>query len=247
MMTLYTADISPYSARIRMQIYAKGIKDIAFEAPEHWGLPKIRERFPVGRVPVLEINGDGDSIPESAVIAEYLEEIYRQPSMLGSTPRENAHIRTLARFGEAYLINPMFLLSRQTGALARQTPTAFRDDSFSDQLIKEFLRNLKSLDGMIGTGGFACMDRITLADCALVPGFSWVDGVLPRVGADSPISAYANVAAYWSAIQKNEHAAKVLSELRRGFEERLEMIRSGEIERIRAAAAAAWKEADAQR
>ena len=97
MMTLYTADLSPYSARIRMQIYAKGIKDIVFEPPEHWGLPKIRERFPIGRVPVLEINGDGDTIPESEVIAEYLEEIYPEPSLLGSTPRENAQIRTLER------------------------------------------------------------------------------------------------------------------------------------------------------
>src|SRR6267154_987311 len=73
MMKLYSADLSPYSARVRMQIYAKGIKGIVIELPEHWGLPKIRERFPIGRVPVLEIDGDGDTIPESEVIAEYLE------------------------------------------------------------------------------------------------------------------------------------------------------------------------------
>jgi len=246
MMKLYTADLSAYSARIRMQIYAKGIKDIAFEPPEHWGLPKIRERFPIGRVPVLEIDGDGDTIPESEVIAEYLEEIYPEPSLLGSTPRENAHIRTLARFGDVYIMNAMFLLSRRTGALGRQTPTAIRDDPFNDQLANEFLRNLKALDRLIGTGGFACMGRITLADCALVPGFFWVETVMPRAGVDSPLPAYAKVAAYWAAIQKNEHAAKVLFELRRGLEERMEMIRSGEIERIRAASAAAWKAADAQ-
>jgi glutathione S-transferase len=121
-----------------------------------------------------------------------------------------------------------------------------RDDPFTDQLAKEFLRNLKALDRLIGTGGFACMGRITLADCALVPGFFWVEAVMPRAGVDSPIPAFANVAAYWAAIQKNEHAAKVLSELRRGLEERIEMIRSGEMEQYRAVAAAAWKVADAQ-
>ena len=47
-------------------------------------------------------------------------------------------------------------------------------------------------------------------------------------------------------VQKNEHAAKVLIELHRGLEERREQIRSGAIERFRAAAAAAEKEADAQ-
>jgi hypothetical protein len=70
---------------------------------------------------------------------------------------------------------------------------------------------------------------------------------MPAAGVDTPIPAIANVAAYWAAIQKNEHAAKVLSELHRGLEERRAMIRSGEIERFRAAAAAAWKVADAQK
>jgi glutathione S-transferase len=244
MMKLYSADLSPYSARVRLQIYAKGITDIAIELPEHWGMPQFRERFPIGRVPVLDI--DGDTIPESEVIAEYLEEIYRGPSMLGASPRETARIRTLARLSDIYIINNMFMLSRLTGALSRQKPTAARNDAVSEQLAGEVVRNLKALDKFIGKDGFACCGRMTLADCALVPGLFFVENVLPAVGVDTPIPAVANVAAYWAAIQKNEHAAKVLIELHRGLEERRERIRSGEIERFRAAAAAAQKEADAQ-
>ena len=90
---LYSVDLSPYAARVRMQIYAKGIPDITFEQPTDWGLPKFREKFPIGRIPVLDI--DGDMIPESAVIAEYLEETYPEPSLLGTTPRESAHIARL--------------------------------------------------------------------------------------------------------------------------------------------------------
>src|SRR5215470_19366095 len=112
MMKLYSADLSPYSARVRMQIYAKAIADIVVELPEHWGMPKFRERFPIGRVPVLDI--DGDTIPESEVIAEYLEEIYPKPSLLGTTPRETAHIRTLARIGDIYITNNTFMLARLT-------------------------------------------------------------------------------------------------------------------------------------
>ena len=244
MMKLYTADLSPYSARVRMQIYAKGIKDIVFELPEHWGMPKFRERFPIGRVPILDI--DGDLIPESEVIAEYLEEIYPEPSLLGNTPRKNAHIRTLARLSDIYIINNAFMLGRLTGALGRQTPAAARDNSVTDQLAGEVVRNLKALDKFIGTDGFACCGRITLADCALVPGLFMVETILPAVAVDSPIPTITNVAAYWTAIQKNPHAARVLIELRRGLDERREMIRSGAIERFRAAAAAAQKEADAQ-
>jgi hypothetical protein len=52
---------------------------------------------------------------------------------------------------------------------------------------------------------------------------------MPAAGVDAPIPAIANVAAYWAMIQKNEHAAKVLIELRRGLGERPEMIRSSAI------------------
>lgn len=244
MMKLYSADLSPYSARVRMQIYAKGITDIVLELPEHWGMPKFRERFPIGRVPLLDI--DGDTIPESEVIAEYLEEIYPEPSLLAATPRETAQIRTLARIGDIYIINNMFMLSRLTGALSRKTPTAARDAAVSEQLAGEVVQNLKALAKFIGKDGFACCGRTTLADCALVPGLFFVENVLPAVGVEPPIPAIADVSAYWAAIQKNEHAARVLTELHRGLEERREMIRSGEIERFRAAAAAAQKEADAQ-
>jgi len=244
MMKLYSADLSPYSARVRMQIYAKGISDIVFELPDHWGMPKFRERFPIGRVPVLDI--EGDMIPESEVIAEYLEEIYPEPSLLGASPRETARIRTLARIGDIHLMNNTFMLGRLTGALSRRTPSAARDNAVTDQLAGEVTKNLKALDTFIGAGGFACGDRITLADCALVPALFIVEAVLPPAGVDTPIAANAKVAAYWAAIQKNEHAARVLVELHRGLEERRERIRSGELDRFIAARTAAEKEAAAQ-
>lgn len=244
MMKLYSADLSPYSARIRMQIYAKGISDIVFELPEHWGMPKFRERFPIGRVPVLDIGGD--MIPESEVIAEYLEEIHPQPSLLGIAARETAYIRMLARLGDIYLLNNTFMLSRLTGALSRRTPAGARDDGVGEQLAGEVVRNIKALDKLIGTDGFACSGRMTLADCALVPGLFFVETVLPVVGVEAPIPPTSKVAAYWAAIRNNEHAARVLVELRRGLEERREMIRSGALERFRAAAAAAQKEWDAR-
>ena len=79
---------------------------------------------------------------------------------------------------------------------------------------------------------------VTLADCALVPALFMVENVLPTVGVDDPIPANANVAAYWSAIQTNEHAAKTLAELQRGLEERREMIRNGSFQKLMAKMAA---------
>ena len=234
-MKLYSGDLSPYSARVRMQIYAKRITDITLERPTTFGTPQFRQDHPIGRIPVLDI--DGDMMPESEVIAEYLEEIYPEPSMLGATPRETAHIRTIARIGDIYIMNNMFMLSAQARA-------STRNQGIVDLLGGQVVRNVKALDKMIGQDGFACSGRVTMADCALVPGLFMVENVLPATGVDNPIPTNANVAAYWAAIQQNEHAAKTLVELYRGLEERREMIRNGSFDKFMAKAAAAMAAAE---
>jgi glutathione S-transferase len=240
MMKLYSGDLSPYSARVRMQIYAKGLTDIVIERPATFGTPKFREENPIGRIPVLDI--DGDLMPESEVIAEYLEEIHPEPSMLGASPRETAHIRTIARIGDIYILNNMFMLSPQSRAKTR-------NEGIVELLGGQVVRNIKALDRLIGPkagqDGFACCGRLTMADCALVPGLFMVENVLPATGVENPIPAHANVAAYWAAIQTNAHAAKTLAELHRGLEERREMIRDGRFEKMMAAMRAAQEAADA--
>jgi glutathione S-transferase len=235
MMKLYSGDLSPYSARVRMQIYAKGLSEIAIERPAHFGTPKFRQDFPIGRIPVLDI--DGDMMPESEVIAEYLEEIFPTPSMLGTTPRETAHIRTIARVGDIYILNNMFMLSAQSRAETR-------NQGIIDLLGGQVVRNIKALDRMIGRDGFACYGRLTMADCALVPALFMVENVLPATGLEDPIKKASNVAAYWGAIQKTEHAARTLVELHRGLEERRELIRNGTFAKMMAKAAADMAEAE---
>ena len=142
------------------------------------------------------------------------------------------------------MMRRLFMLARLTGVWSRPIPAAARDNAVSDQLAGELVRNITALDRLIGTDGFAGSGRITLADCALVPGFFLVENILPAVGVETPIPADSNVAAYWAAIQKNEHAARVLFELHRGLQERREKIRSGELERFKAERDAAQKAAD---
>jgi len=236
-MKLYSWDLSPYSARVRMQIYAKGLTGITIEKPPTYGTPKFYEDHPLGRVPLLDI--DGEAIAESAVIAEYLEEIHPEPSLLGATPRENAHIRTLARIGDIYLLNNAFMLAVQTRVLAAKTPVTEGNERIIALLGGHLSSGTQALDRMIGRDGFACLGRVTLADCALVPALFFLEYALPGSGLDDPIAANPNVAAYRNAIQKEVSAVRILAELHRGLEERRELINSGAIEKIRAARNAA--------
>jgi glutathione S-transferase len=241
-MKLHTWDVSPYAARVRMQIYAKGLTDIATQQTPFYLTQKLYEDRPLSRIPSLEI--DGDAIPESAVIAEYLEEIYPEPSLLGSTPRENAHVRTLARIGDVYLIGTAFMLASQTRILAARTPVPDGAEGIAALLGGQLAASLRTLDRMIGRDGFACLGRLTLADCALVPALSYVQHMLLNRGLADPIAANANVAAYQAAIQQQAPAARVLAEFQRGREERAAQISAGELEKIRAANQAAREAAE---
>jgi glutathione S-transferase len=214
-MKLYSGDLSPYSAKVRMQIYAKGISDIAIELPPGFMTGEFYKTSPLARIPVLDLGGD--VIPESEVISEYLEEIYPEPRLLGATPRETAQIRAVSRIADIYLMNNMFMLSGQ----GRKST---RDAAVVDLLSGQVIRGIKALEHYIGVDGFAVSGRLTMADCTLVPALFLIENVLSTVEVENPIPKSPKVAAYWAAIQKNEHAAKVLVELHRGLVERRELI-----------------------
>lgn len=214
-MKLYSGDLSPYSAKVRMQIYAKGISDIELELPPGFLTGQFNQTSPLARIPVLDLGGD--VIPESEVISEYLEEIYPQNRLLGETPRETAAIRTVSRIADIYVMNNMFML----GGQGRKST---RDQAVVDLLSGQVIRGIKALAHYLGDDGFAVSGRLTMADCTLVPALFLVENVLSTVEVADPIPDVPKVAAYWAAIKQNEHAAKVLVELHRGLVERRELI-----------------------
>jgi len=226
MLKLYSGDLSPYSAKVRMQIYAKGLTDITLERPAGFGTVEWWKTSPIGRIPALELP-DGDIIPESEVISEYLEEVYPTPRLLGATPRETAAIRTVSRLADIYLMNNMFMLSGQTRK-------STRNDGVRDLLAGQVIRGVGALEHYIGQDGFAVAGRLTIADCTLVPALFLIENVLPTVEVADPIPTRPKVAAYWAAIQTNEPAARVLVELHRGLEERRALIRAAAEKKVEA-------------
>jgi glutathione S-transferase len=214
-MKLYSGDLSPYSAKVRMQIYAKGISDIEVETPPGFLTGEFHKTSPLARIPVLDLGGD--VIPESEVISEYLEEIYPEPRLLGATARETAQIRTVSRIADIYLMNNMFMLGGQTRK-------STRDPAVVALLSGQVIRGVKALAHYLEGGEFAVSGRLTLADCTLVPALFLVENVLPTVEVENPILGVPAVASYWAAIQNNEHAARVLVELHRGLVERRALI-----------------------
>jgi len=214
-MKLYTGDLSPYSAKVRMQVYAMEITDdVKFELPVSFLMGKLSDISPLGRIPVL-VTEDDSILPESEVIAEYLDDLYPAKALVGNTPEERAAVRLISRIADIYLMNNIFL---SLGQLNRKT----RVDAIRDLLMGQVKRGMGALELHIGTGNFAVGDNLTRADCTLVPALFMCEKTVPRLDVENPILGTDKVAAYWEKIQKNEHAAKILDEMNRGLQARLD-------------------------
>ena len=94
MRTLYHLWLQPFSRKARLLLSEKGL-DFNLEIEKVW---ERRTEFlalnPAGDVPVL-VEPDGTTLSNSAVISEYLEEVYPEISLLGQDPVQRAEVRRL--------------------------------------------------------------------------------------------------------------------------------------------------------
>ena len=93
-----------------------------------------------------------------------------------------------------------------------------------------------ALEQHIGSGDYAVGDKLTRADCTLVPALFMCEHTVPLLAVENPILATEKVAAYWEKIQVHELAAKVIAEMTRGLQARMD---GSERKMVEAAIAAA--------
>ncbi len=217
-MKLYQANLSPYAARCRIQIYAKGIDDIELcEPPGGISSDEFKTLNPSGKIPALEI--DGRVLGESEVICEYLEDRYPSPALRPQGALERASVRLLSRVTDHYILAPLFDL------LPQMNP-AERDDAFVSQQLTLITANLSMLQEYMVAGGYsdgdyAAADSLTLADCTMVPALFVAVNVLPSFGMAKPLAATEKLAHYWQAIQTDESCSRVLAEMAESLKTRM--------------------------
>ena len=217
-MKLYQSDLSPYASRCRIQIYAKGIEDIEFiEPPGGISSDEFKKINPSGKIPALEV--DGVILGESSVICEYLEDAYPEPSLLPEAPIDRGLARLVAQVADLYILGPLFVM------LPHMNP-ADRDQAVVDEQRSKLEANFAMLERYLVSGGYkggtyAVGDRLTLADCAMVPALFVAVNILPAFGTAEPLADSPNVAAYWQAIQTDEHCSRVLSQMMAGLKARM--------------------------
>jgi glutathione S-transferase len=150
-LTLYDAPRCPFCARVRIVLAEKGVPYESVEIDLSDRPAWIYEKNPAGKVPILE--DEGWVLPESAVIAEHLEERFPEPALLPADPAERAIARLLVfRFDD--FSDPYYAFRRrEEGA----------DEAFAGELAH--------LDALLGHMPFLTGCAYGLADVDYVP---WV-------------------------------------------------------------------------
>ncbi|MGH6676362.1 MAG: glutathione S-transferase family protein [Xanthobacteraceae bacterium] len=202
-MRLYSENQSPFSAPVRIAIYAKAL-DVEIVAPPGGLRSAEYHRInPLGTIPCLMLD-DGTRLPESSAIMEYLEEKFPDPPLLPVSPEARAQVRLLQRIGELHI-------TTQTVELA-QLPGAAGDEATANRLTR-IVRGLSALQNILAGDAFAVGPHLTLADCQLAPALFRVPRVVGAFMNRDLIGAYPKVARYVETSRRHKAVARVLEEM----------------------------------
>lgn len=164
-MRLFTHPVAPNPTRVMIYLGEKSIQletvRIELRSGEQRS-PEHLARNPLGSLPVLELD-DRSYLTESATIVEYLEELYPEPPMIGTSPLERAHTRRLDRIADLSVLLPIGRIIHATNSpigLPKSTEVAERARvGLADAL--------KVLEAVLGEAEFLGGDRPSVADCTL--------------------------------------------------------------------------------
>ena len=201
---IYGAPISPFVQRVLMQLRAKGIVPPLREPPGGLHSEAYRALSPIDKVPLMVVAGR--HIPESAVIADWIEDTHPLPALRPADPLEHAEMAVIARIADIYVMNRMLPL------FANLDPKT-RDAAVVARTLAEVGQGLDWLAHYIAPHGFAAGDAVTLADCSCTPILWFTRQFMPAFGAPEPIAARPKLAAYWERISAHPAGAETMADL----------------------------------
>jgi glutathione S-transferase len=170
-MKLYYFRVAPNPTKVRLYLAEKaaGGAEIPIE-PVSVNLvareQKTAEhlaRNPFGRLPVLELD-DGSFLTESLAIIEYLEELFPEPPMIGSSALERARVREVERIAESGLLLHVAMAVHATNSPLGLPPSP----QVAEGAKAGLPRYLKEIDRRLADGRpFVAGDNPTIADCTM--------------------------------------------------------------------------------
>jgi glutathione S-transferase len=163
----------------------------------------FKQLWPVGKFPVLRDKKNGQTIPESTSIIEYLAQHYPGPvQLVPKDPGAALAVRAQDRF---YDLNVHLLTQK---VITDRLRPAGQNDTFGVAHARALLQTaLRIVDKDMAKKTWATGDAFTMADCAAAPTlFYYNKAVTPLAG------SFDNLAAYLDRLIKRPSYARALKE-----------------------------------
>ena len=166
-MKIYGAAMAANPRRVRIYLAEKGLEIAQVDfLPPHNELksPEYLAKNPAGKIPLLELD-DGTCISESAAIIEYLEELYPDPPMIGTTLVERAKVRAIERIVAELFPLCRLYFSNVAPSFLHSVRGISHVPAVAEVIKPSIDRNLATLETHIGKNKFLAGSLPTVADC----------------------------------------------------------------------------------
>jgi len=205
-------DHSPYAARVKIQIMHKQAPIDIIAPPLSLKTPEFLAKFPLGKIPLLALD-NGDYLPESIAIMEYIEDSYPEVVCRPKNAIGKAKMRVMMAYTDTHLgpallpffkalLIPDFEFNKQAQfkilcqTLEKFDRWLYQNNSQNDQFYKA---------------------NIDLGDMTLVPIIWYVNAVVPLFYKGDAFTnlKYLNQWSEW--VNRNEAVTTVIEAMDKAF------------------------------
>jgi glutathione S-transferase len=188
---LYNTQRCPYARRTRIVLHEKGIDFDVHEVDLENKSEEFLKASPTAKVPVIVV--DGDSLYESNVVNQYLDEVTDGPKLMPEDPKRRAYARIWMAFADSDFFPALFVAS------------VGHTRGFSEERISEALEKpkvaLRKLEERLKDRDYLA-DEFSLADIAHAGNFVRLRELEER--GEVSLAEYPNVAAWMGRLESRE-------------------------------------------
>ncbi|WP_310476270.1 glutathione S-transferase family protein [Sandarakinorhabdus sp.] len=204
-MILYGGKLSPFVMRPLLVSRAKGAEvtlasfEGGIKSPEYLAL------CPTAKMPLLV---DGDlALPESQVIADYLDLALPGPKLVPADAVGAAKVRLLVRLADTYVVPQLGGLFR-----GREHPAGVPDALKGMGEALSYIEHYRN-----AADEFAYGSSFSLADAALIPLFFFLDALDGPMPTKALVAAQPGLAAWWERAKASPLGAQAIAEQAEGL------------------------------
>lgn len=212
-MKLYDVSFSPYASRVRIQARYKGLPIEFVAPPAPLRTPEFKARFPLGKIPVLELD-DGTQLAESWAIMEYLEDLHPESPLRPADALGKARMRMVGRAADLHLSPPIFELFK----LLRDANAA------SEGPLQALDVELEKLTRVLKEAGVPPARPLHLGDLALITALYSATVMVPLLAKRDVFANFPLVSQWWQAATAHPAVQATLEEMDKGFKAFLKQI-----------------------